>query len=70
LVCLLQQVDQITDNTSVAAIEESSRDSRVPSPPGTTDSVNVIIDVCGQIVVDNVGNIGDIKPTFEELVDD
>jgi hypothetical protein len=32
--------------------------------------VNVIIDVGGEIVVDDVGDVGNVKPPFEELVDD
>jgi hypothetical protein len=64
LVSLLQEVNQITNDTSVAAVEESSGDTSVTGTSGTTDSMNVVINVGWKIVVDDMGDIRDVKSTF------
>lgn len=63
LVSLLQEVEQVTDNTTVATVEESSGDTSVTGTTGTTDTVDIVINVSGQIVVDNVSDVGDIQTT-------
>jgi hypothetical protein len=63
LVGLLQEINQITNNTSVATVEESCRDTCVTSTTSTTNSVNVVIDVGWEIIVDDVGDIGNVKTT-------
>jgi hypothetical protein len=70
LVGLLQEIDQITNNTSVATVEECCRDTCVTSTTSTTNSVNVVIDVGWEIIVDDVGDIGNVKTALKELVDD
>jgi hypothetical protein len=70
LVSLLQEVNQITNDASVAAVEESSGDTSVTGTSSTTDSMNVVINVSWEIVVDDMSDIGDIQATFTELADD
>lgn len=60
---LLQEINQVADNTPVTTVEESSGDTSVTGTTSTTDTVNIVIDVGGQVVVDDVGNIGDIETT-------
>ena len=60
---LLQEVEQVPDDTPVAAVEEGSGDTGVTSTTRTTDTVDVVVDVGGQIVVDDVGDVGDIQTT-------
>jgi hypothetical protein len=62
LVGLLQEINEITDNASVATVEECGRDTRVTSTTSTTNSMNVIINVGWEIIVDNMCNIGDVEP--------
>jgi hypothetical protein len=58
LVGLLEEIDEVADNTAVTTVEESSGNTSVSCTSGTTDAVNVIVDVGGQVVVDHVGHIG------------
>jgi hypothetical protein len=64
LISLLQEVNQITNDTSVAAVEESSGDTSVTGTSSTTDSVNVVINVGWEIVIDDMGDIWYIESTF------
>lgn len=56
-----QKRDHVFNNDLVVSVEERSGDTNVTSTTGTTDSMNVIINVRGQVIVDNVLNIGDIQ---------
>ena len=64
MVSLLQEVNQITNDASVAAVEESGGDTSVTSTSSTTDSMNVVINVGWEIIVDDMGDIRDVKSTF------
>lgn len=61
LVGLLQEVDQITNNTAVAAVEEGSRDTSVAGTASTTDTMDIVVNVGGKIVVDDMLNIRNIE---------
>jgi hypothetical protein len=61
LVGLLEKLKKITDNTSVATVEEGSGDTSVTCTTSTTDSVNVVINIGWKIVIDNVDNVRDIQ---------
>tara|TARA_R110002060_G_scaffold1649_1_gene3155 strand:- start:168 stop:350 length:183 start_codon:yes stop_codon:yes gene_type:complete len=56
LVGLLQKINEVTDNTSVATVEECGRDTRVTSTTSTTDTMDIIIDISWEIVVYDVGD--------------
>ena len=56
LVGLLQQVKEIAYDSAVAAVEESSGNTSVSSTSSTTDTVNVIVNIGGQVIVDDVGD--------------
>lgn len=66
LVSLLQKVNKLAHDTPVSTVEERSRDTRVTSTTGTTDTVNIIVDVGGKVVVHNVGDVGNIKTTSSD----
>ena len=66
LVGLLEKVNQLANDTAVATVEESSGNTSVSGTTGTTDTVNVVINVSGEIVVDNVGDVGDIETTSSD----
>ena len=61
LVGLLQELKEVTDNTAVATVEESGGDTSVTGTSGTTDTVNIVVNVSWEIVVDNVGDIRNIE---------
>lgn len=63
LVCLSQELDHVPDDVLVATVEERSRNTSVTRTTGTTDTVNVVIDVGGKIVVDDVHDVWDIETT-------
>jgi hypothetical protein len=63
LVSLLEELNQLADNTTVATVEESSGNTSVSSTTSTTDTVNVVVNVSGKVVVDDVGDVRDIQST-------
>lgn len=66
LVGLLEELEQVADNTLVATVQESGSDTSVTSTTGTTDSVDIVVNVSGQVVADDVGDVGDIQTTSSD----
>jgi hypothetical protein len=63
---LLEKVNQLPDNTAVAAVEERSGDTSVTRTTGTTNAVNVVINIGGEIIVNDVGDVWNIKTTSSD----
>ena len=63
LVCLTKKLDKVTDDVFVTTVEEGGGTTSVAGTTGTTDTVNVIIDVGGKVIIDNMGDIGNIETT-------
>lgn len=63
LVGLLQEIHKLPNDAPVSTVEKGSCDTRVTSTTSTTNTVNVVVNVGGEIVVDDVGDVGDIKTT-------
>ena len=63
MVGLFQEVDEVTSNVAVATVEKGGRGTGVSGTSGTTDSVSVLGDVVGQVVQDDVHDVGDIETT-------
>ena len=63
LICFLEQVDEVSDNTAIAAVEESGRSTSVTSTTSTTNTMNVVVNVGWKIVIDNMGDVGNVKTT-------
>ena len=61
LVGFLEKLEKVTNDTSIAAVEESSGDTSVSGTTSTTDTVDVVVNVGGKIVVDDVLDVGDIE---------
>jgi hypothetical protein len=66
LVGLLEKVEEFADNATVATVEEGGGDTSVSSTTGTTDSVHIVVHVGRKIIVDNVGDVGDIETTSRD----
>jgi hypothetical protein len=64
LVGLLQQVEEVTNDSAVAAVEESSGNTSVSCTSGTTDTMDVVVNIGREVVVDHVSDIWD---TFKIL---
>lgn len=63
LIGFLEQLDQVTNNATVAAIEESGRNTGVSCTTSATDTVDVVVDIGRKIIVDNVLDVGNIQTT-------
>lgn len=63
LVGLLQELNKVSDHAAVATVEERSGNTSVSSTTRATDAVDVVINVGGEVVVDDVGDIGNIQTT-------
>jgi hypothetical protein len=57
LVGFFEQLDQVPNDPTVAAIEEGSRETGVASTTSTTDAVNVVINVGRKVIVDDVSDV-------------
>ena len=63
LVGLTEKFNQFADDVLVATVEECGGQTGVPSTSGTTNTMNIVVDIAGEVVVDNVGDVGDIQTT-------
>lgn len=61
LVGFLQQLDQVSADGVVASVIEGGRDTGVTRSTSSTDSVGVLGNVGGQVVQDDVLDVGDIQ---------
>ena len=66
----LEQFDQITNNATVATVEEGSRETSVAGTTGTTNTMNVVVNVGRKIVVDNVSDLKIVRMCFDQKRDD
>lgn len=60
-----EELDHVSDDTAVATIEESCRFPSITSTAGTSNTMNIVVDIGWKIVVDNVSDIGNIQATLE-----
>lgn len=54
---LFQEFNHVSDNATIASVEECGRLSGITSTTGTTNTMDIVVDVGRQIVVDNMDNI-------------
>lgn len=66
LVRLPQELDQVTNDVLVTAVEERSGNTSVTRTTSTTNAVNVVIDVGGKVIVDDVHDVRDIETTSSD----
>ena len=60
---LFEKFKEITDDATIATIEEGGRQTGVSSTAGTTNTMNVVVDVGWKVVVDDMGDVWNVKPT-------
>ena len=58
---LFEKFKEITDDATIATIEESGRQTGVSSTAGTTNTMNVVVNVGWKIVVDDMHDIIDVQ---------
>jgi hypothetical protein len=63
LVGLTKKLDEITNDVFVAPIEEGGADTSVSGTSCAANAMNIVIDVRRKVIVDDVGNIGNIQAT-------
>lgn len=56
-----QQIDELSGDVVVLVVEERRGQTHVTDTTGTTDSMDVLVDVAGQVVVDDQLDVGDIE---------
>ena len=60
---LFQKLNHIANDATVPAVEEGRGFTGVACTTGTTNPMNIVINVGGQIVVNHVSNVRDIQTT-------
>lgn len=63
LVGILKESDEGVGHGAVLVVEEGRGTTNVSSATGTTDAMNVVVNVGGKVVVDNVHDVGDVEAT-------
>ena len=63
LVGFPEKLDEVTNNVLVTTVKEGGRDTDVTGTTSTTDTVNVVINVGRQVIVDNVRHVGNVETT-------
>ena len=63
MVCFFQKFEEISCDVAISAIEECGGETGVASATGTTDSMDIIVDIARKIVVDDVSDVGDVETT-------
>jgi hypothetical protein len=66
LVGLLEELNELATEREVVAVEEGSRGTSVTGTTGTTDTVSVLSNVGGEVVQDNVGDVGNVETTSSD----
>lgn len=63
LIGLLENINKLPNDATVATVEEGGSQTSVSGTTSSTNTMNVVVNVSGEIVVDNVKNVGDIQTT-------
>ena len=58
---LLEEFNHVADDTAVATVEESSRNTGVSGTSSTSDTMNVVVNVRRQVIIDDVSHIRDVQ---------
>ena len=62
-VCFTKKRYKATNDVFIVTVEECGGDTRATGTTSTTNAMNVVIDVGGKVVVDDMGDVGDIETT-------
>jgi hypothetical protein len=66
LVGLLEQLEEVSNNTTIATVEERGGDTSISGTTCTTNAVYVVVDVGRQVVVDDVSDLVIISKVYGE----
>ncbi len=58
---LFQELNHVSDNATIASVEERGRLSGITCTTGTTNTMDIVIDISWKIIVDNVSDIRDVQ---------
>ena len=63
LVCFTKKCYKVTNDVFIVTVEECGGNTRATGTTSTTNAMNVVIDVGGKVIVDDMGDVGDIETT-------
>lgn len=63
----LQQLSQALCKTGVLISEERCGKTLLSSAACTTNAVHIVIDICGQVKVDDMRDVGDVEATRSHI---
>ena len=66
--CFFQEVKQVSNNATIATIEEGRRETGVSSTTSSANTMDIVVDIGWEIVVDHMGDHGDVQADGEEFV--
>ena len=52
-----QEVKQVSNNATIATIEECRRETGVSSTTSSANTMNIVVDIGWEIVIDHMGNL-------------
>ena len=67
LVVLLEQLAEFADDVAVLLVDEGKGGTSVTSTTGTANPVDVVVNVAGKVVVDNLRDVGDVQTTGSNI---
>jgi hypothetical protein len=68
LVSLLQELEKVSNDATVTTVEEGGGQTSVAGTPGTTNTMNIVVDIGRKVVVDDVSDIRNIQSFRRSLV--
>lgn len=63
LIGLPQELNEVANDVLVTAIEERSAHTNIAGTSRSSNTVNIIINIAGEVIVDDMGDVGDIETT-------
>jgi len=63
LLGLAEELGELGSHVAIGLGEEGRGDTDVASTAGTTDAVDIVVNVGGQVIVDDVSDVGDVEAT-------
>ena len=67
LMGFFDQIQQLAQQASALFIQEGRGHTRIAAPSGTANAMDIVIDAVGHVIVDDVGDIGNVQPTRRHI---
>jgi hypothetical protein len=61
LVGFFEKFNQVSNDATIATVEKGSGKTGISSTASTTNTMNIIVNISGEVVVDNMSDIGDLR---------